>query len=59
MPSFNYSSSEAVLNGDMKDPELRAWTTLPNKILVASTKGQAVGMIAYQVWSLNPPTLKY
>ena len=40
--------------GNMKDPQLKSWTTLPNIFLVATTdSGKVVGCIAYKQVNLD------
>ena len=46
---FSFSTSRQHLDTDMKDPDLKFWTTPPNIFLVAKTNsGQVLGTISYR-----------
>ena len=49
-----YTYVEYHLGTDMKDRELRFWTTKPNIFLVAKASGKVVGIVSYQI--INPDT---
>ena len=46
---LSFSTSRQHLDTDMKDPDLRFWTTPPNMFLVAKTNsGKVLGTISYR-----------